>query len=86
MVSQHSYGLKALLYLPSWALQDVGQCLGTARSSALGIQYRSTSCHSKTCSVATLPAAAFSGSSLSLMSCPLSLETCPLWQQADVSK
>lgn len=24
MVSQQSYGLKALLYLPSWALQDVG--------------------------------------------------------------
>lgn len=51
-----------------------------------GIQYRSTSWHSKTCSVGTVPAAAFSGSSLSLMSFPLSLETCPVWQQADVSK
>lgn len=50
-MSQQLYGLKALLYLPSWALQDVGQCLGTARSSVQGIQYRSTSWHSKTCSV-----------------------------------
>lgn len=31
-MSQHSC-LKALLYLPSWALQDVDQCLGTAHSS-----------------------------------------------------
>lgn len=77
---------EALLYLPSWALQGVGQCLGTARSSVLGIQYRNTSWHSKTCSVGTVPADAFLGSSLPLMSCPLSLEACPVWQQANVSK
>lgn len=46
-----------------------------------GIQYKSTSWHSKTCSMGTMPAAAFSGSSLSLMSFPLSLEACPVWQQ-----